>query len=275
MRVDWFGLNWTDILLGTALLAIVPFAYSAYGVHLATEAIADPKRRLRIKLLMWVLFVIGVGLGFWQQLRAAEADLDKGTKEIWAAALLTQELRQPHLLPPVPCELKTLQPKARPDIAMALLYPEAFSVEILNKSNALLKSPKIWFAIWNLDQSDANGHAVVLPIPTFTGDWIRAHEGMGPEGVFSLPQINSSVKKGDRILGFIGVTCPDCVRTRGYLVYAVQGQGGWYAELPSMPDFTSFLKIVPQIRQNPEAFLKDIPDSSRVPIANTLQDVHR
>jgi len=80
----WFGLEWTDILIGTALLAIVPFLFAVYGGHLATETIDDPKRKRNIKIQFWVLFVIGVALGFWQQVRSGEADLDRQTKNEWS-----------------------------------------------------------------------------------------------------------------------------------------------------------------------------------------------
>ncbi len=41
---------WVDIALGTALLAIVPFALAAYGGHLAAETVVDPKKQRRIKI---------------------------------------------------------------------------------------------------------------------------------------------------------------------------------------------------------------------------------
>ncbi|MGA7895768.1 MAG: hypothetical protein WCA49_21315 [Candidatus Sulfotelmatobacter sp.] len=80
---QWFGLDWTDILIGTALLAIVPFLFAAYGGHLATEALDDPRRKRSIKLQFWGLFSIGIALGFWQQVRSSEADLGRQTKSEW------------------------------------------------------------------------------------------------------------------------------------------------------------------------------------------------
>jgi hypothetical protein len=93
--VDWFGLNWGDILIGTFVLAIVPFAFAAYGGQLATETIEDPRRKRSIKIKFWGMFVIGVAVGFWQQFRSAEADLDRATKDSWVEALASSKFPPP------------------------------------------------------------------------------------------------------------------------------------------------------------------------------------
>jgi len=93
--VHWYGLDWTNILLGTAMLAIIPFAFALYGGYLATEPISDLKRRRNIKLQFWGLFVLGVALGFWQQFREAGHDLDRDTKGKWADALVGSKFPPP------------------------------------------------------------------------------------------------------------------------------------------------------------------------------------
>lgn len=66
--------TWVDICLGTALLAIVPFALAAYGGHVAAETITDPGKQRAIKVKFWSLFVIGVLLAFLQQYRSITTD---------------------------------------------------------------------------------------------------------------------------------------------------------------------------------------------------------
>lgn len=61
---------WTDVILGTALLAIIPFILAAYGGHLAAETIGDPRRRRSVKLKFWGLCTVGVLLAFLQQYRS-------------------------------------------------------------------------------------------------------------------------------------------------------------------------------------------------------------
>jgi len=61
---------WVDVILGTALLAIIPFLLAAYGGHLAAETIPDPGRRRSVKLKFWGLCILGVVLAFLQQYRS-------------------------------------------------------------------------------------------------------------------------------------------------------------------------------------------------------------
>ena len=89
-----------DIIIGTSILAVIPLFMAAYGAHLATEAIVEPKRRSRIKIVFWALFVVGVLLTIWQQYRAAVADQERATRGTWADALALRQL-QPNLRPPL------------------------------------------------------------------------------------------------------------------------------------------------------------------------------
>jgi hypothetical protein len=62
--------TWIDIIVGTVILAAVPFALAAYGGHLAAEALDDAIRRRRAKRWFWGLCVAGVVLAFLQQYRS-------------------------------------------------------------------------------------------------------------------------------------------------------------------------------------------------------------
>lgn len=119
-----------------------------------------------------------------------------------------------------------------PDIHLALVYPKSFAVVLYNSSNVLLEKPKYAPGIWNLDRPDNSGNVPTLMIPVFEGDWIRPHESMGPENVFDTALVKTAVQPGDRLFGFMIVTCPACITTRQYWVYAVFDHGGWYCELP-------------------------------------------
>lgn len=101
----WFGLNWADIILNIAVLALIPGLFAAYGGHLAAEAIPDLKRERKVKRIFWLMFVVFVLATGWQQFRVAESDLARGTKEAWADALALREL-QPNITPPLFAYLK-------------------------------------------------------------------------------------------------------------------------------------------------------------------------
>lgn len=160
----------------------------------------------------------------------------------------------------------------KPDIGLFLIYPQEFAVELVNRSSVVLDRPKWGFAIWDLDKLDAYAQPMVLPIPTAEGDFIRKHEGLGP--MTALSQVASLLKPGDRLFGYVYATCPECVKTRSYWVYATFKQGGWFSEIKGgFPDISILGKDMLTIRQEPEAFLKDIPLADRIPIYDSLRNV--
>lgn len=105
----WFGLNWADVILNIAVLALIPGLFAAYGGHLAAEAIPDPKRERKVKRIFWLMFVVFVLATGWQQFRVAESDLARDTREAWADALALREL-QPNITPPLFAYLKAPLP---------------------------------------------------------------------------------------------------------------------------------------------------------------------
>jgi hypothetical protein len=229
---NWFGLNWLDILLGIAILAIIPFLFAAYGGHLATESIGDPKRKRNIKFQFWLLFVIGVALASWQQIRGALNDREK------------------------------------PDIGLRLVYLDLPALILTNSSGAILRDPSYAPLIWDLENVVKQGVArpVPLRIPTavLKDGFIRPHESTGPFALVS--QVEKEVGPGDRLFGYIEVSCPTCVESRDYWVFAVRGKGGWYAEAKGRISLNSLEQRILEIEKNPDQFLKDIPESERVQI---------
>jgi hypothetical protein len=97
--MTFLGVHWADVLLGTAILAIVPFLLAAYGGHVAAEAIPDPHKRRNVKFLFWSLFVIGIFLAFWQQIRADNATRDAEVRQEWTEALLLRAVFPPPSAP--------------------------------------------------------------------------------------------------------------------------------------------------------------------------------
>jgi hypothetical protein len=52
------------------------------------------------------------------------------------------------------------------------------------------------------------------------------------------------------------------------LIYAIHGEGAWFAEVPEGKSVlaNTIMKLLPEIRRNPEAFFSDIPKKSRISI---------
>jgi hypothetical protein len=151
----------------------------------------------------------------------------------------------------------------QPDVTLALVYPESPAVMLVNASDAVAREIKYWAAIWNLETRQ------LLPIPVASFDYIRRHEAGGPQTFFGQPNVDATLKAGNRLAGVISVTCPNCVASHSYWVYLIWGQGGWFSKIPDghSPSLTQLLMAVPDIVANPDRFFSDIPPGDRVPIA--------
>jgi hypothetical protein len=88
--------TWIDILLGTILLAIVPFAMAAYGGHIAAESISDSKRQRKVKLIFWSVFAVGVVLAFVQQYRSVTQDSVSKAKTAKVEGAILGQLQNLH-----------------------------------------------------------------------------------------------------------------------------------------------------------------------------------
>jgi hypothetical protein len=89
---------WVDIILGTALLAIIPFALAAYGGHIAAETLSDPMRQRIVKVKFWSLCVVGIVFAFLQQYRSITNEaVNRGKTEGVEAHIVTllEDLHHP------------------------------------------------------------------------------------------------------------------------------------------------------------------------------------
>jgi hypothetical protein len=181
----------------------------AFGKVLMWSAFSSDKFPIRALIVFFAFGIIGLCLS--EALRLTTARERAAT-----AASKTEELR----------------PVVKPDLSIRLVYPNAFALIIHNDSTVLAREAKYWFGIWNLDHLDVHKNCIILPIPSAEADWIKPGETAGPVAVLSLPTVAPLIKPKDRLFGFIGLNCPECVSVRTYFVYAVSGEGGWYYRIP-------------------------------------------
>lgn len=101
-------------------------------------------------------------------------------------------------------------------------------------------------------------------------DFVRAKDYGGPEDIFR--QLGSNVKKGNRLFGFAGATCPDCADTRQIWIYIDYQVNGWYAPLPKdqLGKLNYFLQNIRIIAANPSAIDNLVAPSLRQPIKDSL-----
>jgi hypothetical protein len=147
--MNWYGLNWSDLFLNVLAIALIPGILAAYGGHIAAESLPG-KRKFR-QIAFWTLFAIFVGVTFWQQFRAAEADRVKEASEGWIDSLESRALFPPPAIPPYPIDQPPIQ-TPRPDIGMEIVNPGDVGFRMVNLSNkAVLRDPKYGFALQDLD----------------------------------------------------------------------------------------------------------------------------
>lgn len=88
--------TWIDIVLGTALLAIVPFVMAAYGGYIAAESISELKKRQKVKLIFWAICLVGVSLAFVQQFRSVTQDALSKSKTSQVEGAILGQLQNLH-----------------------------------------------------------------------------------------------------------------------------------------------------------------------------------
>jgi hypothetical protein len=157
---------------------------------------------------------------------------------------------------------------AKPDLLLYVVWKRAIGVLMVAKK-AVVRSPRYTIAVWDLE----NPGPQMLPAQytnTFNDTWIKPDHGLGPMEYITLPTIAAVVKPGDRLFGFIVGSCPTCERDRAYWIYAKNGEGGWYAELPTgqYPSVSQIFKDIETIKRDPDAYLVAVPQSARVPISD-------
>jgi hypothetical protein len=85
------------------------------------------------------------------------------------------------------------------------------------------------------------------------------------------------VKSGDRLFGYVTVSCPECATTRDAWVYIEYGKAGWYAPLSRDAPFVSMnhiFKAIPLVEKNVDSALDEFaPISRRIPI-NSWNEPH-
>jgi hypothetical protein len=157
-------------------------------------------------------------------------------------------------------------PKAPPDIGAMLVYAKAPALLMVSVSDAVIRDPKYQVLLWNLDGDHAD--ALQIPVYTASGDYIRARESIGPFGILSSPGVSPFIKQGNRLFGYMTVTCPDCLRTKEYWVYIDCGTGGWYSELPTGQhvNLTALVRNIPNIANDLTGFVSAIPVNVRTVI---------
>jgi hypothetical protein len=254
--------------------AIVWFTVAAVDTTLffwAWEEITELKAAQRriamvsLGLLTIALFCRGV---HWSMELAMEAARTSEIKDAQEGYSSFQEFKYFHSKQAVCAASSPSLKKMRPDLHLRLVGAQNFDIELV-ATDALVTDPAYDIFIWDLD----NPGVQVLPVKTgyfFHELWIKKGQSSGPYAYMSLPEVSAVVKRGDRLYGFMWGSCPTCVTTRAYWIYAIYGEDGWFAETAKgqYPSLTKTFQNMEWIKKNTEAYLANIPQSARVAIKN-------
>jgi len=209
------------------------------------------------RLLAFAVFILAVMLSLNAVDRWLESKNESG--------LMRDVMRSVHELPPPP-SLPRQPTRVEPDIVAVVVNP-ATPWLVFWPVHATAKDVQANPLLWDVDREDKSLNS--LRINQMKYDWIRQDQHAGPTSLLHADDINTVVKIGHRIFGYIQIGCPDCRTIKLYFVYFEYGKGGSYAEIPpgKVPDpRTISEKLIPAIRQDGPQKLFAIPGLSWVQI---------
>jgi hypothetical protein len=238
-----------------------------------------------IALLAMVILLFVIGVFIWPQasrttsqdkgqstLTQADRNLTTTSIESQKPIIESQEAIQaekeapkPKPTPDVPQrpEQSRTPLKEMPEIAARIMRPKAFAIALENVSQSpgtIVRDAQLSLFLWDLD---IDGSEPLLRLTKrFIGDSIRKEERFWAADFTQLPQ---PALPGDRLFGGLTVGCLECVRSRGYVINMVYGQGGSFIEYPEgqYPSFDKIRQHLPEIRERPESFfIMDFSESA-------------
>jgi len=119
----------------------------------------------------------------------------------------------------------------QPDIHAVLLYPAKPSVIVMNKSSIKpVKNGLYQLIMLNINRWLGDRYQLVQTKATQV-DSIRPDGSYLPSSLELILDPNEPLKNGDRLYGYLSISCPECIAHRMYWVLIKYGEDGWYAEL--------------------------------------------
>lgn len=243
------------------------WCFFAAGVVFALAVVSSvDKRKLVVGFLCAVVVGIAVnGVNDWvTRLEIAEIvkngqnDIERITDKVRARAVPPHEEQKNHP-----------DKQGRPADLISLIVNPTSPQLLIWPLGAVARNVEGDPLLWDIDRNDRISSDSLI-INQMKYDWIRPDQHAGPTSLLDSRDIQSVVKPGHRIFGYLTITCPDCDRVRLYWIYFVYGQGGWFAEVPKGVSLNpkAIGDSIPLLREDNalEQYLAHIPQISRIPI---------
>ena len=120
----------------------------------------------------------------------------------------------------------------QPDIHAVPVYPAKPAVIVMNKSKIKpVKDGLYQLITLNIDRWLGDRYQLVSN-KAMKVDSIRPDGSYLPSTLELILDPNQPLEKGNRLYGYLSVSCPDCIAHRLYWMLIKYGDEGWYAELP-------------------------------------------
>jgi hypothetical protein len=238
-------------LMLTVLLALIPIGRAEMGFP----------PNIPLGIICWGLSALAVARMFWIYEKTYEWPLWMKIPLVIVWLLVTG-----YFIVTEAQEAYAIRVKEKPDLAIRIVNPKTPGIVIL-PPHVVARDAEADPLLWDLDLPSADDSLFVNKTKY---DWIRPDQKGGPTSLLHPHDIESTVKPGHRIFGFVTVTCPECLRVNAYWVYFTYGQTGWYAKtLPGqVPDPGKIADSLPLMRRDPEKILAHIPESTRINITD-------
>lgn len=160
-------------------------------------------------------------------------------------------------------------PASKPDISVAIVYPNEIALLLSNNSEAAVREINVLLLLWDLDNPGNPPNNLQIPI-NLKDTVIQKHTYLIPLSLAGNSAVKNQIKQGDRIFGFITIGCGECIDAKEVWVYAVQGNGGWYHQVAkgeAKPLMNAIGKNLKDITARTDVYLNQIvPPDKRTPI---------
>jgi hypothetical protein len=119
----------------------------------------------------------------------------------------------------------------QPDIQAILVYPNEPSIILRNVSKVKpVRTALYQIVLFNVDKPVGNRLALVSTVATSV-DFIPPEDRYLPTRLSLMPAAGDPAPvKGDRLFGYLSVSCADCKKHRAYWVLMKYEEDGWYCE---------------------------------------------
>jgi hypothetical protein len=155
----------------------------------------------------------------------------------------------------------------RPDVHAALCFPERLSVQLSNSSRVKpVRDGLYQLIMFNIDRPYSRNFQLVQTASTPLGT-IPPSFSYLPSNLNILLDPAEDLTKGNRLFGYLSISCAECVTPRTYWALIKYGEEGWYREIKAGEKYP-FPQLTPA---NIEGYVSDFlkhKDLIQMPISD-------